>query len=283
MRVGERSVGTRFRTRPTASWRRLPHEWTGEEALAFAPAEQADSVRLDARLVRHLDVCSIAALENQRWECETHGRSFELLEPADRGARRFLREGLGVVRPLDSRFILPARRIATGVDVAAAAELLRGSIDGRATAEAAEIATAACAALADNALLHAADWHPVVCAELRQNRITICVLDRGPRFAGVDARSELVTRIQVPSECPESEPGSAVGIPWLRHLLRTRPAVSAELVFATGIGRLHFSAAESFCRTGRLMHGFAALCSVRTDGSEGRLGVDLSHAAVWAA
>lgn len=250
-------------TRPIAArrsgnWCKLPYDFSGEAALQLRPAFSGIDLSLDARRVRYFDAVGAATLANWRLRMEGQGGRLSILEPVDPSVRRELRHALGSVSGGGESVVLDARPVATEFDVKAVAAALGARIRDRVPEAVATTAVVATSALADNAATHAPDRFAVAAATLRGDGLSICVRDCGDDATPEDAHLQLIERIQLPLASGAADWGTSAGVAWIAHLI-ARYGLDAELIFASGTGRLHVPGTAPFCGRGPAIEGFAAI------------------------
>jgi anti-sigma regulatory factor (Ser/Thr protein kinase) len=239
-------------------WCRLPREFIGEVALQLRPAFSGADLNVDATGVQSFDAVGVATLASWKLRAEAAGGTLAIREPEDRATRLQLRAALGAARDGGEAIVLPARPIATELDVKAVAAALGARLRDRVPKEVATTAVLATSALADNAATHARERFAVAAAHLGKGELAICVRDRGAEVTPEDAHLELIERIQLPLESDMADWGAAAGIAWIAHLF-DRHQLDAELLFASGTGRLHVSGRAHFCGREAAIEGFAAV------------------------
>lgn len=251
-----RAATATFRPQRTAVVR-LPSSCLEQTAIELQRTGTAGDYVIDARRLDTFDAVTAATLGMWRLEAESSGHRLELIQPLDPKVRRQLRGALGF-GPSRS-FLLPARGVRSNTCAAEMAEEVCARLEGRVPNAIATAATAAAATLADNAATHAVGAYPVTAAEITLSRITICVRDLGVSVSNrEDARMELRKRIQLPAQTNSAPPGAPAGIAWVAYLIETHN-LDAELVFASGSGRLRFSNTGWHCQRGPVIDGFVAI------------------------
>jgi anti-sigma regulatory factor (Ser/Thr protein kinase) len=238
---------------------RLPETAVGEVVLALRRGISSDTLNVDASALRIFDATLVATLASWRLESETAGARFDLLLPTDSSTRRRLQQALGDADDPRRLSVLPTMPVVSEGDVKRVAAMVGARLDGRVPERVANAATLAAAALADNALTHARRCFAVAAVRLTESELTVCVHDRGKDGLSPEAaRLELIERIQFPLERESRQADDGVGIAWVQHLI-DRDSLDAELLFASGSGRLHLRPRAVFCEAGQAVTGFTAV------------------------
>jgi anti-sigma regulatory factor (Ser/Thr protein kinase) len=247
------------RAATAVAWtKKLPSNLTGEASIQLRPDSSGDHLYLDATDVRCFDAVAVATLAGWRGRAEAEGSNLTIIAPADPATCRRLSLALGVATPeSEESVVLSARAVTTELDVKAVAAALGAGLRNRVPETLANMAVLAAAVLADNAATHARDKSAVAAATFGDRELTVCVRDCGRDLTPEEAHRELVERIQLPLASDAAAWGSSAGIAWIAHLI-DRHGLEAELLFASGTGRLHVGK-TAFCERQAPVEGFVAL------------------------
>jgi hypothetical protein len=237
---------------------RLPETAAGDAVLALRRSTGSEVLTVDASELRFFDATLVATLASWRLETMTDGSRFNLLLPTDPSTRRRLRQALGSEADPRCLSVLPAMPVSSNRDVKRAAAITGARLGGRVADSLANVAMLVVVALTDNALTHAPNHCAAAAARLSEQELTVCVRDRGHEALSPDvARFELVERIQLPLSRESCHENDGFGIAWIQHLIE-RDSLEAELLFASGSGRLHVRARSVFCEASQPVEGFTA-------------------------